>query len=94
MASDAELLEVADENYQNAWAALRMIREAIETFGPPDVLPPGEHVVALYGPEPVHEAEAIVVALKRILTPDTTEHENEAVAREIRLKNAPARHHG
>ena len=94
MASDAELLEVADENYQNAWAALRMIREAIETLGPPRVLPPGEQVVGLYGPEPVHEAEAIVVALQRILTPEATEHDNQAVARQLRLKNAPARRRG
>jgi hypothetical protein len=81
VASDAELLEIADENYQNAWAALRMIREAIETLGPPSALSPGERVVALYGPEPVHEAEAIVVALQRILTPEATEQDIQAVAR-------------
>lgn len=89
MSSDAELLEIAQENYKNAWAALRMIREAIETLGPPGVLPPGEQVVGLYGPEPVHEAEAIVVAIQRMTLP-ATEHEYQRVARDIRMKHAPA----
>ncbi|MGY4286423.1 hypothetical protein ACVWXO_005643 [Bradyrhizobium sp. LM2.7] len=26
------------ENLQNAWAALRMIRETVETLGPPGIL--------------------------------------------------------
>jgi hypothetical protein len=91
MSSDAELLEIARENYRNAWAALGMIREAIETLGPPGVLPSDEIVVGYYGPEPVHEAEAIVVALMRILDPEATEQENQAVAREIRLKKKPGR---
>jgi hypothetical protein len=55
------------DNYQNAWAALRMIREAIETLGPPGALPSNEAVLMLYGPEPVHEGQAIVDALRRIL---------------------------
>ena len=38
-------------NYRNAWAGLRMIREAVETLGPPGVLPSGEAVISLYGPE-------------------------------------------
>ena len=54
-------------NYRNAWAGLRMIREAVETLGPPGVLPSGEAVISLYGPEPIHEAEAIVDALGAIL---------------------------
>ena len=56
--------DVALENYRNAWTALRMIREAVETLGPPGVLP----VLALYGPEPVHEGQAIVDALTEILS--------------------------
>ena len=52
--------EPALENYRNAWQALRMIREAVETLGPPGVLPSEEAVLKLYGPEPVHEAQAIV----------------------------------
>jgi hypothetical protein len=55
------------DNYQNAWAALRMIRETIETLGPPGVLPSGEAVVMLYGPEPIHEAQAISDALRKVL---------------------------
>ena len=54
-------------NYRNAWAGLRMIREAVETLGPPGVLPSGEAVISLYGPEPTHEAQAIVDALAAIL---------------------------
>jgi hypothetical protein len=37
-----------------------MIREAIEALGPAGVLPSGEAVISLYGPEPIHEAQAIV----------------------------------
>ena len=44
-----------------------MIREAVETLGPPGVLPSGEAVISLYGPEPIHEAQAIVDALTTIL---------------------------
>jgi hypothetical protein len=56
------------ENYQNAWAALRMIRETIETLGPPGALPSKEAVLMLYGPEPIHEGQAIVDALRKLLT--------------------------
>jgi hypothetical protein len=48
------------ENMQNAWAALRMVREAVETLG---ILISEEEVLAQYGPEPIHEATAIVDAL-------------------------------
>ena len=54
-------------NYRNAWAGLHLIREAVETLGPPGVLPSGEAVISLYGPEPIHEAQAIVDALAAIL---------------------------
>ena len=60
--------DVALENYRDAWQALRMIREAIETLGPPGVLPSEEAVLKLYGPEPVHEGQAIVDALTQILS--------------------------
>jgi hypothetical protein len=50
------------ENYRNARQALRMVRETIETLGPPGTLPSEEAVNSLYGPEPVHEAQAIVDA--------------------------------
>jgi len=52
-------------NMQAAWAALRMIREAVEEFGPVASLESPEAVL-LRGPEPTHEAEAIIEALQRI----------------------------
>jgi hypothetical protein len=55
------------ENMQNAWAALRMIRETIETLGPPGALPSRDTVLFERGPEPVHEGQAIVDALRKLL---------------------------
>lgn len=49
-------------------AALRMIRETIETLGPPGALPSEEAVLAACGPELVHEAEAICEALVSLLS--------------------------
>jgi len=43
-----------------------MIREAVETLGPPGILPAQEAVVTLYGPEPIHESQAIVDALSKM----------------------------
>jgi hypothetical protein len=57
------------DDLQNASAALRMIRETIETLGPPGVLMSEEQVLAQYGPEPIHEATAIVKALTDLLSP-------------------------
>jgi hypothetical protein len=51
------------ENYRNAWQALGMIREAIETLGPPGALLSRDGVLRTYGPEPIHEGQAIVDAL-------------------------------
>ena len=42
------------ENCCDCLAAIRMIREAVQTLGPPEVLPSEEAVLQLYGPEPVH----------------------------------------
>ena len=64
---DDEEGERLRDNYRNAWAALRMIRETIETLGPPGALPSSEAVLMLYGPEPVHEGQAIVDALTKLL---------------------------
>jgi hypothetical protein len=44
-------------------AALRLIRMAIEETCPPGVLPSEEAVNGLYGPEPIHEAEALATAI-------------------------------
>jgi hypothetical protein len=54
---------------QNSRALLRMIRDTIEELGPVGALPSEEAVLQLYGPEPRHEAAAIVDALRRILAP-------------------------
>ena len=42
--------DVALENYRNAWQALRMIREAVETLGAPGVLPSEEAVLMALSP--------------------------------------------
>ena len=55
------------ENYRNAWMGLRMIREAVETLGPPGALLSQDGVLRRYGPEPIHEAQAIVDALTVLL---------------------------
>jgi hypothetical protein len=54
-------------NYRNAWQALRMVRETVETLGPPGVLLSEDGVLRKYGPEPIHEGQAIVDALTTIL---------------------------
>lgn len=51
---------------QAAWAALRMIRDAIgELFGPVGSLD-SEEAVLLRGPEYHHEAEVQIEALQRV----------------------------
>jgi hypothetical protein len=53
---------------RESWsAALRMIRETVETLGPLGILSFEDAVLEHYGPEPVHEATAIVEALQRLL---------------------------
>jgi hypothetical protein len=44
-----------------------MIREAVETLGPPGALLSEDGVLRRYGPEPIHEAQAIVDALTKML---------------------------
>jgi hypothetical protein len=63
----SELAEAHRETRENWSAALLMIRETIETLGPPRILPSQDAVLAHYGPEPVHEATAIVDALRKLL---------------------------
>ncbi|TIL57646.1 hypothetical protein [Mesorhizobium sp.] len=53
----------AQENIRNAWAALKLVRAAIEQTCPAGVLPSEEAVVLLYGPEPIHEGEALAKAI-------------------------------
>lgn len=67
MSSAFELAEAHLETRENWSAALRMIRETVETLGPPGILPSQDAVLEHYGPEPVHEATAIVEALQKLL---------------------------
>ncbi|RWO24962.1 MAG: hypothetical protein E5Y16_07535 [Mesorhizobium sp.] len=53
----------AQENIRNAWTALKLVRMAIEQTCPAGVLPSEEAVLLLYGPEPVHEGEALAKAI-------------------------------
>lgn len=66
MSSINEEAEAGRTTMSNGWAALRMIRETIETLGPPGILP----AEGIRGPEPVHEAEVIVEALHKLLGRD------------------------
>lgn len=52
-----------NELIRNAWAALKLVRMAIEQTCPAGVLPSEEAVLLLYGPEPIHEAEALAKAI-------------------------------
>lgn len=50
-------------NLGDAWAAMQMIREAVETLGPIGAMPAEEH---LAGPTFLHEAEAIVAGIMKM----------------------------
>lgn len=52
-----------NEAIRNAWAALKLVRMAIEQTCPVGVLPSEEAVLLLYGPEPIHEGEALAKAI-------------------------------
>jgi hypothetical protein len=78
-------------NYRNAWAGLRIIREAVETLGPPGALPSGEAVISLYGPEPVHEAQAITDALGAILGDEPDPGTAEPQRRQCQELQVPTR---
>lgn len=53
-------------NLRDAWAALRMIREAVETLGPVGAMPSEEHVACAIAPTPDAEAEAIIAGIRKI----------------------------
>lgn len=65
-----EAVAIARTSRENALAGLAMIRETIETLGQPGILPSQAGVIQQYGPEPVHEAQAIVDALRKLLARD------------------------
>jgi hypothetical protein len=68
VSSASELAEARPETRENWSAALRMIRETVETLGPPGLLLSQDAVLEHYCPEAVHEATAIVEALQRLLS--------------------------
>jgi hypothetical protein len=53
-------------NLREAWAALAMIRETVETLGPVGAMKASEH---LDGPTFMHEAEAIVEGIRKLAAP-------------------------
>jgi hypothetical protein len=53
VSSASELAEACRETQESWSAALHLIRETVETLGPPGILPSREAVLHLYGPEPV-----------------------------------------
>jgi hypothetical protein len=66
--SSAFELAAARRETRECWpAALHMIRETVKTLSPPGILPSQDAVLERYGPEPVHEAAAIVAALRELL---------------------------
>lgn len=52
--------------YREAWSALTMIREAVETLGPVGCMMSGEAVCGLISPTPMGEAEAIVAGIMKM----------------------------
>jgi hypothetical protein len=58
--------DIGLENLREAWAALRMIREAVEELGPPGCIQSEEWVCATRGPTPMAEAEEIVRGIHKI----------------------------
>ena len=43
-----------------------MIRETVETLAPPGAVRSEEAVLATFGPEPIHEAQAIIAGIQAI----------------------------
>lgn len=64
-----DAIKAGDETRENYAAALRLIRETLEQFGPPGTLPSGEAVNASRGPLPLDEATVICEALVKLLAP-------------------------
>jgi hypothetical protein len=67
VSSASELAGARVETRESWSAALQMIRDTIETLGPPGILPSREAVLQLYGPEPVHEATALAAAIRALV---------------------------
>lgn len=64
--------KAARENLREAWAALAMIRETVETLGPVGAMKASEH---LDGPTFMHEADEIVAGIKTLASPSAAGNE-------------------
>jgi hypothetical protein len=58
-----DALKAAQDNLREAWSALSMIRDTIETLGPVGAVQASEH---LDGPTFMHEAEALVEGIRAL----------------------------
>lgn len=70
----ADVIKTLQSNLLDAWAAIRMIRDAVETLGPVGCMTSEEHVACAVAPTPEAEAEAIIAGIQRIADksePDT-----------------------
>jgi hypothetical protein len=56
-------ITAAGDGLREAWSALSMVRETVETLGPIGAMPAAEH---LDGPTFTHEAEAIVSGIRAL----------------------------
>ena len=59
-------LAVGRENRRELWAALALIRDAIEELAPVGAMRSSEAVLAAHGPEPQHEAAELVRGIQAI----------------------------
>lgn len=76
---------MARDERHAAWAALRMVRDAVgELFGPRASIE-GEEAVLLRGPEYHHEAEAIIEALGHLARPSPDSPEIEGLVERVCL---------
>jgi hypothetical protein len=64
VADELSELEATRERNRDAWAALRMMREAVETYMPPGALPDYNAM----GPSILDEGEALAKAIGIIAT--------------------------
>jgi hypothetical protein len=56
----------SDKEPEKEWLALAMIRKELERYEPVTSVISREGVLAMYGPEPTHDAEALVEAIRRL----------------------------
>lgn len=78
------------ENLKAAGDALRMVREAVETLGPPEAMRSEEAVLATLGPEPIHEAQAIIEGIQAIAAKSEAPRAGPQSERQPRSAQDPA----